>query len=149
MIRLKEIGTLIKNYQIKGEIIYMDNNTIKEEINETYKKLLIKNLSFEEWNQDQQYFGSILYLGILTIKEIYNFSCGLIYSKVNCSTKNDKDELTNKKEGIKRFTKKISDPDYIKDYIAGNTNAGDLYKKEISKKESENYFDENVNYRTK
>ena len=84
----------------------MNNNTIKEEINETYKKLLIKNLSFEEWNQDQQYFGSILYLGILTIKEIYNFSCGLIYSKVNCSTKNDKDELTNKKEGIKRFTKK-------------------------------------------
>ena len=37
MVRLKEIDTLIKNYQTKGEIIYMNNNTIKEEINETYK----------------------------------------------------------------------------------------------------------------
>lgn len=73
------------------------NNTINEEISKIENELLIKNLSFQEWNQIQQYFGTILYLKILTFTEIYDFAIKLIYSKVNCSTKKDKDELIKKK----------------------------------------------------
>lgn len=88
------------------------NIKIKKEIKTATNKLLLKNLSFKEWNQEQQRFGTILYLKILTIQEIYDFSCCLIYSKVNCSTIKEKDELINKKEAIKRFMKGISNPDY-------------------------------------
>jgi hypothetical protein len=56
----------------------------------------MENLSFNEWNQEQQYFGSILYLKILTIQEVYDFCCSLIYRKVNYGTKKEKDELNSK-----------------------------------------------------
>mgnify|MGYP001625351140 FL=1 len=125
------------------------NIKIKKEIKKSTNKLLLKNLSFKEWNQEQQHFGTILYLKILTIQEIYDFSCCLIYSKVNCSTIKEKDELINKKEAIKRFMKGISNPDYIKAYIEGNKNVGDLYKEEISQKEPSNNFNENKNDKTK
>ena len=130
----------------KKEII---NIKIKKEIKTATNKLLLKNLSFKEWNQEQQHFGTVLYLKILTIQEIYDFSCCLIYSKVNCSTIKEKDELINKKEAIKRFMNGISNPDYIKAYIEGNKNAGDLYKEEISQKEPSNNFNENKNDKTK
>ena len=58
-------------------------------------------------------------------------------------------ELINKKEAIKRFMKGISNPDYIKAYIEGNKNVGDLYKEEISQKEPSNNFNENKNDKTK
>ena len=48
----------------KKEII---NIKIKKEIKTATNKLLLKNLSFKEWNQEQQHFGTILYLKILTV----------------------------------------------------------------------------------
>ena len=119
------------------------NNTIKEEINKIEKDLLTKNLSFKEWDQNQQYFGTVLYLKILTFPEIYDFAIKLIYSKVNCGTKRDKDELTNKKEGIKRFIEKLSDVNYLKSFLSNHTSIddlfGDLYKEEtVNKIENNN-----------
>lgn len=118
------------------------NNTINEEISKIENELLIKNLSFQEWNQIQQYFGTILYLKILTFTEIYDFAIKLIYSKVNCSTKKDKDELIKKKEGIKRFIEKLNDINYLKSFRATHTSIddifGDLYKTETVKKITDN-----------
>ena len=118
------------------------NNTIKEELKKIEKDLLTKNLSFDEWNQNQQYFGTVLYLKILTLSEISNFAITLINSKVNCSTKSDKDELINKKEGIKRFIDKINDTNYLKNYLINNENIydlfGDLYKEETMGKTANN-----------
>ncbi len=118
------------------------NNTIKEEISKIAEDLLTKNLSFQEWDQNQQYFGTVLYLKILTFPEIYEFAIKLIYSKVNCGTKRDKDELTNKKEGIKRFIEKLSDNNYLKNYLANHENIydlfGDLYKEETTEKTANN-----------
>lgn len=118
------------------------NNTIKEEINKIAEDLLTKNLSFQEWDQSWQYFGTVLYLKILTFPEIYEFAIKLIHSKVNCGTKRDKDELTNKKEGIKRFIEKLSDNNYLKNYLTTHENIydlfGDLYKEETTEKTANN-----------
>ena len=118
------------------------NNQIKEEINKIAEDLLTKNLSFQEWDQSWQYFGTVLYLKILSFLEIYDFAIKLIYSKVNCGTKKDKDKLTNKKERIKRFIEKLSDNNYLKNYLATHENIydlfGDLYKEETTGKTANN-----------
>lgn len=56
--------------------------------------------------------------------------------------KYDKDELINKKEGIKRFIEKLNDINYLKSFRANHTSIddlfGDLYKEETVKKITEN-----------